>query len=1055
MIETMRDIIVAEDSKTQALQLEALLTAAGFAVRLAADGAEALEQARRRRPDVILSDIAMPVMNGFEMCRRIKDDPVLYEVPVVLLTALNSVDDIVNGLQCGADNFIRKPFDAAYLIGRLRHVIDARLSRGDQRVQMGVRIQLAGKDYFVDAERQQILDLLVSTYEEATRMTEQLRVQQQHLAGSYQWLESLCRIASAIAPALHPREVACLALEELLELPGVTGGAVLLIGADGAMQVAAIAGLGASRGLCADRERCACRMAASRGVFQSSPVRSGCALLGYAAPADAAPGMGVIVPLAVGLRTLGTLVLLTDGPDDGGAHGRPVLETAAQQVAVAIERSQLYSDMESLVRERTRALHSERHLTSQIVKTTAALVMLADCEGKIVLFNPACEAVFGWRAEEVIGKYFADVLLAPEQAAEVRDALSNLCSSAGQDFPCEHWRARDGSERRIIWTISPVPAAEEGEGAYWLATGLDVTEAEGLRERLRYLSHFDSCTGLPNRASLRARFELALKGDGQTVAGLLRIHCERLPLVRDSLGLAAEQALLTAMAARLKRWQRDGDYVARCDDGAFAVLAQRKLPEDMATPAAEILALMAPPFQVGAQELHIEVGVGIAVAPVDGVQFDVLVQAASAASRLASASASSRIAFHRPERLVAASERFRLEAALRLALERNELFLQYQPQVSLATGRIVGFESLLRWRHPEFGMVSPSRFIGIAEDTGLIHPIGEWALRQACLQLRDWQEQGLALVPIAVNLSAKQFASKIVGTVRAVLEEAGIDPAYLQIELTESVSMDDPESTFGILAALRDVGVQLAIDDFGTGYSNLSYLKQFPVQKLKLDQSFVRELVSSPHDLAISRAIIAMAHSLRLRVIAEGVETDGQLALLSENGCDEIQGYLFSKPVDAAAAADLLRRGASLDPQRLRRRRPAFGVLFAGAPSARCRDRAAGVLREVCGDVVELHAAGDPEQACELLATVDVTLLVAFGADEAPWAAFLELAPQLYPAMALLPVARDVAPDALREALRSEVAQAGLDTRALDCQEENWFDRRGAGGRRRACISGA
>jgi predicted signal transduction protein with EAL and GGDEF domain len=239
--------------------------------------------------------------------------------------------------------------------------------------------------------------------------------------------------------------------------------------------------------------------------------------------------------------------------------------------------------------------------------------------------------------------------------------------------------------------------------------------------------------------------------------------------------------------------------VARCDDGAFAVVAVRAGPDELATPAAEILALMAPPFQVGQEALHVEVSVGIAVAPPDEADFDTLVQAASAASRQASMSEEPRFIFHQPERLVAASERFRLEVALRQALERNELFLQYQPQASLSTGRMVGFEALLRWRHPALGMVSPAHFIDIAEETGLIHPIGDWVLRQACLQLRDWRAQGLALVPIAVNLSAKQFSSRIVDRVRAVLEETGVDPSHLVLELTESVSMDDPESTSAFL----------------------------------------------------------------------------------------------------------------------------------------------------------------------------------------------------------------------------------------------------------------
>jgi EAL domain-containing protein (putative c-di-GMP-specific phosphodiesterase class I) len=251
---------------------------------------------------------------------------------------------------------------------------------------------------------------------------------------------------------------------------------------------------------------------------------------------------------------------------------------------------------------------------------------------------------------------------------------------------------------------------------------------------------------------------------------------------------------------------------------------------------------------------------------------------------------------------------------LRRALAQNEFLLHYQPQVSLSTGRIIGVEALLRWQHPQLGLIAPGRFIGLAEETGLILPIGDWLLRQACGQACAWLHAGVPAVPVAVNLSAKQFSTAIVETVRRILDQTGLDPKLVELELTESLSMEDPENTVGILASLKEMGVGLAIDDFGTGYSNLSYLKRFPVDRLKLDQSFVRDLTSDPDDLAIARAVISMAHSLRLSVIAEGVETEGQLAILAQNGCDEVQGYFFSRPVDADACAKQLKEGKALAP---------------------------------------------------------------------------------------------------------------------------------------------
>jgi EAL domain-containing protein (putative c-di-GMP-specific phosphodiesterase class I) len=280
--------------------------------------------------------------------------------------------------------------------------------------------------------------------------------------------------------------------------------------------------------------------------------------------------------------------------------------------------------------------------------------------------------------------------------------------------------------------------------------------------------------------------------------------------------------------------------------------------------------------------------------------YEVLVQGAEAALRQAGDGGGQRYAFYRPELNQGANDRFKLESALRRAVERNELELHYQPQVDIASGRIVGAEALLRWRHPERGLVPPGVFIGLAEETGLILPIGDWVLWAACGQLRQWRDAGLPLVPVSVNLSAHQFDDQIVGTVGRVLDECGIEPQLLELELTESASMADADKSVALLAQLKGMGIRLAIDDFGTGFSNLNYLKRFPVDKLKLDQSFIADLLDSADDQAISRAVIAMAQGLRLTVVAEGVETAGQLALLAEHGCDQMQGYYFSKPVPAA-----------------------------------------------------------------------------------------------------------------------------------------------------------
>jgi diguanylate cyclase (GGDEF)-like protein len=441
------------------------------------------------------------------------------------------------------------------------------------------------------------------------------------------------------------------------------------------------------------------------------------------------------------------------------------------------------------------------------------------------------------------------------------------------------------------------------------------TDLRAAEAKVGYLLNFDNVTGLPNRILLRDRFTRA---QGQTldkeneILGLFIVDMTRLLAVREALGIKIEQSLLIVMAHRLQEWAGREDTVARYGDETFAVVAIRNDPAELAVVAGEILTALDAPFNVNDEDLHVEAFIGISTYPNDGDDFDALIQAAEVSARRALDTMAERYQFYTPELNRSASERLKLESSLRRAIERNELVLHYQPQVDLRSGVIIGLEALVRWQHPELGLVFPGRFIGLAEETGLIAPIGEWVMREACRQNREWQDAGLPKVPVAVNLSAKQFVRDVTDTVATILAETGLDGSYLELELTESLSMDDPENTIQILRTLKGMGVCLSIDDFGTGYSNLNYLKRFPIDKLKLDQSFVRDLTFDPDDLAIARAVIAMAHSLRLRVIAEGVETEGQRSLLTRNECDEMQGYLFSRPLDAATTMQYLREGRAL-----------------------------------------------------------------------------------------------------------------------------------------------
>ncbi len=910
------DILVVEDSETQADQITHLLESAGYRVRVARDGRAGLEEARGETPTLVVSDIAMPEMDGFAMCQEMKRDSALKDVPVILLTALTSLYDVIKGLDCGADNFIRKPLDGKYLLGRIRFILANRALRSNDRVELGMKINLGGQTHFVTAERQQIFDLLISTYEEAIQMTEELRLQQSQIAHSYQSLHGLYRIAEALNPTITEKAVAEMALERALDLPGVLGGCILLLDAHGAFRTVACQDFGPAAS--AQSRDCACHTKLVSGAMRSPEVIPDCAMLRQDSAAVPGGGGHVSVPLAVGDRTMGVMNLVTADVKALSEEDLRVLDTVGNQIAIALERANLYAHMEALVKERTEALQAERNLLSAVVNTTGALVFLVDIAGRIAMFNSACERTLGWKVEEVRGRRYWELFLEPERAEQVRSFfehpdIAKLPSQVQSD-----WITRDGSRRNIIWSTACLKNAE-GDIDYFLGNGIDVTELRMAEEKVQYLSNFDTFTGLPNRILLRdrVRFWQERVAANRQVMGFLVVEFERLTLLRESLGVRAEQEALLQIAGRLKEWMTADDSVARYGDHSFAAIAIRNEPQELSGVARQILAAVSAPFQIEHQEVHIDATIGITISPNDGEDFDTLSQGADAAMRRALASRSEHYEFYRPELNREAGERFKLENALRRALERGELLLHYQPQVSLKTGKIIGFEALLRWQHPEFGLVPPGRFIGLAEDTGLILPIGAWVLRKACEQIRAWQDAGLRAVPVAVNLSAKQFSKNIADTVRETLAQTGVDPGLLELELTETVSMEDPEHTIEILRTLKDMGVLLAIDDFGTGYSNLNYLKRFPVDKLKLDQSFVRDLISDPDDLAISRAMIAMGHSLRLTVIAEGVETEGQLALLARNGCDEMQGYLFSKPVDVATAGGMLEEGRSLALERL------------------------------------------------------------------------------------------------------------------------------------------
>ena len=429
-------------------------------------------------------------------------------------------------------------------------------------------------------------------------------------------------------------------------------------------------------------------------------------------------------------------------------------------------------------------------------------------------------------------------------------------------------------------------------------------------EELVHLATHDVLTGLPNRTLLGDRIERALV-DADRSGGcfaVLFLDLDRFKVVNDSAGHHVGDALLRAMAHRIHGCLRRSDTLSRLGGDEFVVLLKDlDRPESAADLARKILAALRPAFRIEPHELHMSATVGISLYPGDGTTAEALLTNADAAMYHAKQGGRNTYKFFAPAMNAFAHERLELETGLRRALQEDEFELHYQPKVDVDSGEVVSLEALVRWRHPTRGLVSPAAFIPVAEESGLIGPLGEWVLRTACAQNRAWQDAGLKPMRVAVNVSARQFRqTKLLEFVRSVLEETGLAARYLELELTESTVMSNAEESVRILKSLSDMGVHIAIDDFGTGYSSLAYLKRLPLNVIKVDRSFVTDLARSQDDASIVQAVISMAHSLRLKVIAEGVETREQLDLLKSLGCDQFQGFYYSTPVDAAGAAQFM-----------------------------------------------------------------------------------------------------------------------------------------------------
>jgi diguanylate cyclase (GGDEF)-like protein/PAS domain S-box-containing protein len=545
------------------------------------------------------------------------------------------------------------------------------------------------------------------------------------------------------------------------------------------------------------------------------------------------------------------------------------------------------------------ATSQQLHLLEKVFECNPVAIMIADRHNRIMAVNRSFTRLTGYSAEDAIGQT-PSILKSGRHGPEFYQAMWDSLQQTGE-WSGEIWdRRKDGSHYPKWMNINVVRDVPGGPVTHYLASFNDLSASKVAEERIRLLAYHDPLTGLPNRLLLTDRLAhaLAMAKRRQGHVAVLYIDLDRFKNVNDSLGHAVGDKLLWEIAHRLNICVREEDTVSRLGGDEFVIVVESlQDQEDAASIANKVHKAFEQPILVDGRVLHASASIGIAVYPADGESVEVLMQNADTAMYQAKAQGRNTYQFFAPFMNVHVRERLDLENTLRQALERDEFELYYQPIVDLPSGMIICAEALIRWRHPEHGLLSPDKFIPIAEETGFIVRIGDWVIDQACRILSDWRARGIQPPRLSVNVSPRQFLQPgLAKRIRGILDDHGVDARLIDLEVTESALMDHPEAAAGILRELKAMGLGIVIDDFGTGYSSLAYLKTFPIDKLKIDRSFVRDILTDKSDREITQAVIALSHNLGLLVVAEGVEHEKQLEFLRQHQCDSVQGYLFSKP---------------------------------------------------------------------------------------------------------------------------------------------------------------
>ncbi len=554
----------------------------------------------------------------------------------------------------------------------------------------------------------------------------------------------------------------------------------------------------------------------------------------------------------------------------------------------------------------------DMRLLGAAMETAANAIFVTDVEGTIEFVNPAFEQLSGYTREEAVGATPRILKSGRQDDALYRDLWQTILSGKAWSGRVVN-RRKDGELFTVTQTVTPI-TDEQDRLTHFVAIHEDITAKVEAEERIFHLARHDFLTDLPNRYSLTERLgrETRQAVRHERMLAVLMLDLDHFKGVNDSFGHTSGDQLLVEVAQRLSKNVRQVDLLARLGGDEFAVVqTDLKSADSAAELAARLISSVAPPFELAGQKVYTSVSVGIAISPPAEPDAEELLKQADLALYRAKEDGRNGYRFFVEEMNTEIQRRMALGQELHAALENDELFLEYQPQVDLRDRRLVGVEALLRWRHPERGILGPLEFVSIAESNGLIVPIGEWVLRTACRLAKSWQRSGLATVPMAVNLSAAQLRSRgFAELVSEILRETELDPRFLEVELTETALMEATPRIEETIRALSELGVRISLDDFGKGYSSLEYLRRFPLNKLKIDRNFVRDIQTSRRDATILKSVVSLATQLGLDVIAEGVGPSGLLDLLLEQGCGEAQGFYFSRPLSAEDIASLLAEGS-------------------------------------------------------------------------------------------------------------------------------------------------